>query len=205
MLCLSDTDLVLKLAALNIANEAFESVGVARNGIRITPEVSQYLRHRAPLKHPRETIERALTFVSGLKLVPEASIDDIETLKAAEHAIQYGERILIASTAAIKADFILATGDKKCLRALASTEECRAIHDRLSNKCVCLEQLVLAAIADKGFKWVNKRVGTNCRCDECLVHAFANGVGNISEADCRKWLDGYIADLRSTTGKLLRQ
>jgi hypothetical protein len=203
MLCLSDTDLVLKLAAMNIATEAFEAFGVERREIRITPELPRYLQFRAPAKHPIETVRRALAFIKGLKLVPDADLDYVERLGSVPDSIQYGERVLLASTARIRADFVIATGDKKCLRALAVAPDCEPIRERLKNRCVCFEQLVLGTVKMRGFEWVNKRAGTGCRCDECTMQAFGNGLGGIDEATCCRWLDGFIEELRGETGSLL--
>lgn len=202
MLCLSDTDLVLKLCAMNIADRAFKVMGVDRSEIRITPELGSYLKHRAPLKHPRDVVARATDFIKGLKLVPSADHDDVAVLSE-QPDIQAGERILFASTAKLRSDFLVATGDKKSLRALAASDNCKHIYDRLKNRCVCFEQFVLATVEDKGFDWVNKRAGLNCRCDECTIHAFANGVGKIDHDGCCVWLHTFIERLRAQTGHLL--
>lgn len=202
MLCLSDTDLILKLACLDILEEAIQTLGVSRTEVRVTPETERFLSKSAFTSHPHDAVRKALKFVKGMREVPDVDLEELVLLD--QPNIDYGERVLFASTAHLKSDtFYLATGDKRSLRALAAATGCDGIRQRLAGRVACLECLVLLVLDQKGFPWLLKRARAGCACDECMRSAFADGSNRANEVDCRKWLLSYFHKLLSETGALL--
>jgi hypothetical protein len=210
MVLLSDSDLVIKLSEFDLLDEALEILGVTSSNTYVLNELSHVLKSsRIASKYSREGIQRALDFASKAQLV--LKIDQAEQIvlhkASAVHrnipqTINGGEAILYSATKHFK-DFVIATGDKRSLRALAMDSSCSAIYDRLKGHVYCLEQLVLKIIDSHGYKHVQQCIGPRCECDECLTHAFAGGKLSQSEQVCRTWLDGYVKDLRVDTKDLL--
>lgn len=95
----------------------------------------------------------------------------------------------------------LLTGDKRCLRALA-TPEIKRIVQPLEGKIWCFEQLVLRNIEQYGFDVVKKKVLPVKSCDGALNSVFGSGESTTKE-NAENTLKHYINELRNNTGNLL--
>jgi hypothetical protein len=210
MLCLSDSDFVVKLAEFDLLEEALGSLGVSRADVRVLPELSHVLKgERILATHTRDAVERASKFVRGIKVLEKIDPQEqilLHSVKATYRnrpiRIDGGEAILYCATKFLK-DYVVATGDKASLRALASAANCRHIHSRLTGRVLCVEKLLLMLMDKHGFKLVQQRVAPMCSCDDCVRQAFANGKPDMPELDCRTWLDSFIKELQQETSGLL--
>jgi hypothetical protein len=210
MLCLSDSDLVIKLAEFDLLDATFAMLKVPRANVRVLAELPNVLRGvRIYSKHTRDGIQRALDFVKGIKTLDK--IDRHEhillqsvsaTYRGRPIKIDGGEAILYGATKFLQ-DFIVATGDKRSLRALASDVRCQDICNRLRGRVLCLENLLLKLIEAEGFTFVQKRVAPMCSCDDCVEEAFAGGKPNMPECETRKWLTSFVDELQQETNGLL--
>src|SRR5262249_3360836 len=114
--------------------------------------------------------------------------------------IDPGEAILFSATAELT-DSLLAPGDKNSLWALAGSHACQQICERLTEKVICFEHLVLLAIDHAGFDLVRDRVVPARTCDTALRAVFGSGLQS-TEANVRDGLNAYVTDLRNHTGTL---
>lgn len=115
--------------------------------------------------------------------------------------IDAGEAVMFAATAR-RGDFILATGDKVCLRALAGCPECKSIAERMAGRVICLEQVVQRCIGTRGFAAVSGKIIPALDCDQALNAIFGTGL-TASAAGVEDGLNSYIRELRGATGNLL--
>jgi hypothetical protein len=115
--------------------------------------------------------------------------------------IDPGEQVLFGATAYYDT-FLLATGDKRCLRALAADSACRSIYERLSGRVCCLEQIVSLLIPHFGFEEVRSRIVPARECDTALKAAFGSGLA-AEEPPVLQHLANRINELRAETGALL--
>lgn len=208
MLCLSDNDLILKLAEFDLLGDAVEVLGVTRKDVLILPRAKRVFPSKVGKTHTRDGVDRAMKFIAGLELVEQVDPQEhiiLQRAKFIENGIEFkidpGEATLFAATKLLD-DVLVATGDKKCLRALHACADCAPIISWLEARVICLEQVILRLIDHKGYKWVQSRVGRGVG-DKSMEQAFADGRADWPEVECRKWLDAYVADLKQKTGCLL--
>lgn len=210
MLCLSDSDFVIKLAEFDLLDETLTILGVSRVDVRVLPELSHVLQgERILSKHTRDGVQRAVKFVKGIKTIEKIDPQEqmlMHAVKASYHnrpiGIHGGEIILFCATKFLN-DCLVATGDKRSLRALASATNCQHIHDRLKGRVICVEKTLLKLMDKHGFKTIQQKVGPMCSCDDCIQQAFANGKADMPESDCRKWLVSFVDELQTETKGLL--
>src|SRR5690242_4217866 len=106
MICLSDSDILIKLAEFDLLDPTWEMLKVGRSDIRVLPELIHVLNGTKILnKHTRDGVERALKFAKGIKKLDK--IDPAEhillsSVSVADGdqcvAINGGEAILYSST-----------------------------------------------------------------------------------------------------------
>lgn len=200
MLCLSDNDFILKLAEYDLLKEAMHALNISRKDVRILPRAKYVFPTKIGKNHTRDGVDRALKFIDGLSVISD--IDREEHIRLSRVVgIDSGEATLFAATNAIP-DYLIATGDKRCLRAIASSTDCTDIAARIQGRIICLEQMIIRLIRFKNFEWVSQHVGSGVG-DFAMEKAFAGGRIGWKEIDCMAWLNRYVDDLRAETGSLL--
>jgi hypothetical protein len=122
-------------------------------------------------------------------------------LLAEVEGIDTGEVVLFAAAACMR-HALLATGDKRSLRALASTPSCRSVALRIAGRVICFEQIIRKAIDHCGFPKVRDKVAPARDCDTGLRAIFGSGIES-TETNVLAGLDAYIAELRSLPVELL--
>lgn len=207
MICLSDNDIILKLAVCNLLDEAFTALGAKREEIYVLPSAKHVLLK--PIKKPDEAKSRLGEAISDRL---HAFLDSIQVISVAPSAaeqqifedivgIDTGEAGLF-SVSAHYPEFLLATSDKNSLRALSASPACQSICRRLAGKVICFEQVVLRLIDRFGFDPICDKVVPARQCDTALRAVFGSGL-DASEDSVRAGLTSYITDLRNQTGGLL--
>lgn len=203
MILLADNDILLKLASCNLLDEALLVLNVTYRDIRVLKTLKYELRKNKKLsaRYGTESIQRALDFIQQVSTIDSAINSDEQSLLSDVQGIDDGEIILFAATKDIP-QFLIATGDKKALVALSASETCNFIVRRLSNRVICLEQLVLRIIFQFGFEAVLHKLSAAIECDNVLKVAFASGVDSTLDKSTDD-LNHYIDLLRKQTGNLL--
>jgi hypothetical protein len=199
--CLSDNDVVFKLAACDLLDDALAALNVTRSDVYVLPR-AKYVLARMSEPYGVAVCARVNDFLESVQIIPWTPPPDEVLLFEDTMGIDIGESLLYSVTAVIDEDYMVATGDKVSLRALANTPECQPIVDRLAGHVVCLEQIVLRCITCSGFSTVKKKVVPARGCDTALRAIFGSGLTAAVPA-VREGLNSYIDDLRSSTGGLL--
>src|SRR5262245_40706298 len=84
MLCLSDSDFIIKLAEFDLLNEAIKALGFSRSDVRVLPELRRVLAGQSIYRRQtRECVERASKFIKGLKTIEQIDRTDHAILTAA--------------------------------------------------------------------------------------------------------------------------
>lgn len=134
MICLADNDILLKLAACDLLSETLSLLGITQREVYVLPTARHKIRKDKKLSEKYgEGVSRALTSlddVNELSLSPNSDemnlLDGVRRPESGQHLIHPGEQILFASTSFFN-DFLLATGDKVCLRALSQAPSCASL------------------------------------------------------------------------------
>lgn len=204
MVCFFDNDIILKLTAYGMMDEALECLKMDWSNVRVL-ESARFVFERSKKlkkKHSESILLSAIDFVEKCATISSQDSDEYRLLmKEIKNDIDPGEATLIAATFQEFGSF-LATGDKRCLKALATIECLQTIHEGLQNRVICLEQIICQLIEIKGFDWVLEKVLPNLECDKAVKAAFGSG----SKSQCetvRRTLNSYIQDLRTESSGIL--
>ena len=182
MICLADNDFVIKLAALDFLAEGFAVVGVSHADVEVLPSAASFLRRRKQSLESQWTaagFDRAYRFVLARPTLSVAGDPaEISALQGVER-IDGGEANLFAS-AIKRSDFVVATGDRSSLRALAGASGlCPNTYHGLSNHVICFEQVLSRLIKSVGFDVVLGRAYPFVRGDRALERILREGPSTL--------------------------
>ena len=207
--CFLDNDIIHKLVAFQLFDEAIATLEIDRNSLQVLP-TAKFFFQRKQKKHllgslsdaPDPVLNVVIELVSSCASII-ADLDDT----AAEELIQFqqvegiheGEAALIVATRS-QTDFLLLSGDKNCMRGLAAIPE--PIYRRLCGRVICLEQIILKLIEVKGFVFVRDRVLPMASFDKSLQICFGL-VNPATEENVIAGLNSYINDIQQQAPNLL--
>ncbi len=181
MLLLCDNDILLKLAACDLLGEAISMLGATREDIRILPSFPYMLkktksRDRFVARYDEPAVLRLEKFIDGLAILESehVSIEMLATLQGIADIDEGEIQIFAAGAVAIDAYYIL-TGDKRSIRSLATSEECRSIAEQIAGHIICLEMVIASFICRNGFDYVKAHVVPARSCDTALMSVFGSG------------------------------
>jgi len=207
VICLSDNDIIHKLAACDLLDDVLAALSLARTDVYVLPTAKYRFRiaqrnvAQAEQRYGAEVLARIRDFLASVREINFPGLPEELQLLAAVDGIDAGEAVLFAATSQFS-QYLLATGDKSSLRALASTPTCRSIAQRICGHVICLEQIVKQMIQHCGFSYVKEKVIPARACDTALRVAFGSG-SDATEASVLATLDSYINELRSLAIDLL--
>ena len=207
MICLSDNDIIKKLAICDLHAEALKVLETSFGEVFVLNSARYVLL--APIKKPEAAkaklgiavFDRLSAFLGSVQVLNVKPSPDEQQIFDDMLGIDAGEAVLFSASAHFS-DFVLATSDKKSLRALASSSACQPIRERLNNRVICFEQVILRLVNQIGFDFVRARVVPALDCDTALRAIFGSGL-DATEENVRRGLASYIADLRKDTEMLL--
>jgi hypothetical protein len=207
VICLVDSDIIYKLAMCNLLDDTLVALDSARTDAYVLPTAKYKfgVARRRPVtgeqRYGAEVFTRIRDFLGGVREIDVAGSSEAIGLLASIDGIDAGEAVLF--TAAAEFDqYLLATGDKTSLRALALTPVCLPIAQRIRGHVICLEQIVRRLIQHFGFFYVRDKVVPARACDTALSVAFGSA-WDATEPNVLAALDGYINELRSLPVDLL--
>ena len=207
MICLADNDIIYKLAACDLLDNALAALSLARTDVYVLPtakykfRITQRSSAQGERRYGAEVFARIRDFLVSVRELNVPGLPEELQLLAGVDGIDPGEAVLFAATAQFD-QYLLATGDKNSIRALASTSICRSIAQRLCGHVFCLEQIVKRVMQHCGFSYVKDKIIPARACDTALRVAFGSGTDAI-EVNVLAILDSYINELRSLSIDLL--
>lgn len=206
-ICFLDNDIILKLTACSLFDDAISILNIKRDNLRVLPSARYYFKNsrRAKKLYPENIINQVTAIANRyqtIEIVTKEALQEINKLQSYE-GIDDGEANLIAATREINA-FWLTTGDKRFLKTVASYDELAIIRDRLQGKVICLEQLIRQSIRIKGFEFILPKVLLATQYDAALKVIFGSKEQS-TENNVLNALDSYIRDLDTSTKGILRK
>ena len=202
MICLADTDIVLKLAACNLLTPMLQVLGVMRQEVYVVREEAYFVyRYDADVlnDYPEVARTRALKFINNVHniLVPDNVSEEQAYMERA--GIDAGEQAIFGATREYQ-DFQVITADRKALRALAHADGCGGICARMNGRVVSLEQILLRLIAHIDFASLQAQILPCASYDGAFDLPFVAG---NTRAEAETLLHRRVALLREQTGALL--
>jgi hypothetical protein len=200
VIILSDNDIIYKLAACDLLDEALIVLDVTHTDVYVLPTAKYKFGitrnpARAEARYGPAAVARMRDFLTKVHELDVVGPPEELQLLAEIDGIDAGEAVLFAATAGFD-NYLLATGDKNSLRTMVSNPTCQPIARRLSGHVVCLEQIVMRVIAHFGFVYVKDKVVPARSCDTALRAAFGSGDA-ATESNVLSALEAYINELRS--------
>ncbi len=207
MICLVDSDIIYKLAVCDLLDDTLAALDLAMTDAYVLPTakykfgVAGKSLETGEQRYGAEVFARIRDFLGSVREIDVAGPSEELQILASIDGIDAGEAVLFSATAEFD-QYLLATGDKTSLRALALTLVCLPIAQRIRGHVICLEQIVKRLIQHFGFPYVKDKVVPARACDTALSAAFGSG-WDATEPNVLAALDSYINELRSLPIDLL--
>ena len=190
-----DSDAFVLLAGADLLDRALEVLGVAVGDARRLDALPHMLRRPRPFRsrYGDTVADRALAAcgrVAGLQMRgDEALIDQL----AAVDAIDGGEAQIYAIAASDQA-WLVASGDKRAMRALCEAPSLAPVRATLCGRVTCIESILRRIVADDGLDTVRAALVSVRSTSKVLEVAFSDG--NLRSAtDCSVALVTYEEEL----------
>jgi hypothetical protein len=166
-----DNDLAIKLAATNLTGEARLLLGLERANTRRLPSLRRIAARKIRRERlPAEILLRVAQFCEDFEPVLEAGDEDI-VQRISSPKIDPGEALLLAN-AVVDRSAVVLTGDKRCIKALATDPELGFARQALMGRIAILESIYLRLIDRFGIALVQERVVNGPVIDGMLEMAF---------------------------------
>jgi hypothetical protein len=207
VICLVDSDVIYKLAMCNLLDDTLAALDLTRTDAYVLPTAKYKFgvaRRRPDIGERRygvEVFSRIRDFLASVREIEVTGPSEELQLLASIDGIDAGEAILFSATADFD-QYLLATGDKTSLRALALATVCLPIAQRIRGHVICLEQIIKRLIQHFGFLYVRDKIVPARACDIALSAAFGSG-WDATEPNVLAALDSYINELHSLPIDLL--
>jgi len=202
-----DNDAILKLTACNLLDETLSLLNCSQSNVLVLDAARYAFRNLIKKQRPSDIekyslsgLERAVAFAENAKPIvntPNLSIHDL--LTDIPNIDPEGD-INIVDKACELRDAILLTGDKRCIRAIATSNDIRFVYNSLATRIICFEEVIRALIIAISFESVRDAVVPVLACDKVLRSAFGSGM-QTTEENAINVLVAYIDDLEKITGK----
>ncbi|MGH7170866.1 MAG: hypothetical protein ACRELG_11355 [Gemmataceae bacterium] len=205
-ICLADNDVIHKLAAFDLFEEALAALGLGRQDVYVLPTAKHKFGvtkdlAKAEKKYGAEVFAKIRDFLASVREIQVPIPPEEQKLFDDVVEIDAGEAVLFSATIHFQ-DFLLATGDKRSLRALTASVACQPIARRLQGHVICFEQIILRLIDRFGFECIRNKVVPARACDTVMRAVFGSGL-SATEANVREGLDSYLGELRALSIDLL--
>ena len=180
-----DNDILLKLVAFQLLEDAIDSLGL--------------LSKRNRQDYVQDVLDSAISFIEKCQIISSSQLTDPEDVPseykqlAPFNQIDAGEADLIVATANTT-DFLQLSGDKRCFKALPSIPA--PIYARLQGKAICLEQVVLKLIDVLGFEEVCTRIKPAIHHDKSIYLCFGYSQP-VPESQVREALQSCINEIHA--------
>jgi hypothetical protein len=202
-LVLADVDIISKLAHWRLLHHLPQAFGCALNQIATLGSLVH--RARKAIENPdklfqdNETANYAFEFLSQLAQLPNPNEPALQALQRIPN-IDAGEALLIATLKATE-NSLLATGDKRALKAIAQAIQ-KGMGCNIAGRIICLEQLLQCLLAVIGHEnWLNsiaKAPGM-----DTAIRMICGSQCNAPHEVISEGLCSYTDSLRQECGTLL--
>ena len=206
-ICFVDNDILLKLVASNLFDEAISSLDINFSDVRILFTASKVFSKNSKIKSQYSDIARnkAVKIAKKCATISIISISQ-DNLSAFEflqksNNIDPGESLLVTATLS-ESSFFLKTGDKKFLKAMKNNSDLHKFYQQIKGKVICLEQIIDLLIRMEGFEKVLNKILPVLECDQSLKACFGSGKKSEQQIVLEN-LDYRIQNLQKETGEIL--
>ena len=203
-----DNDVLEKLASWDILEEGIQACQFPCDAVRVLPTLKFRLglaghkNQKRRNKHPQDVLTRIKSFLAKTSECIDAPPTMLDALVDVAN-LDAGEALLFAQAAEVEGA-LLATGDKRSIEAVATAPGCAELAKKLTNRVLCLEQILLKTIGSLGFEVVKDRVVSSSALElDTAVHAAFGSKMLAEEHVSCGGLERRVQTLTNATGCLL--
>jgi hypothetical protein len=198
---LVDSDIFVLLAGAGVLERVADLLGFDLKDLRRLDALPHQLRKSAKFrkKYSPGVIEKALAYcgkVSSLLERPKG--DDILQRLAEADCIDEGEAVMLGLMAEQEI-YLLASGDKVAMRALAQSPALAEVKKAVSGRIICLESVIRLLIGKLGPGQTAAAFAPLLDSNGTLRIAFSQGE-QTTEAHCLEAIESYLKDLQKDVG-----
>lgn len=207
-----DNDVVYKLAQMDLLEEAVQALGFTLSSVQVLNTLRFHANSRRIKKRLGEdALKKVITFIDSVNECDTPASTELLIAAEGVKGLDPGELQLLQALLDSPNEKIMITGDKNFLRAFANTSVLYDSVQKLQEKFISFEQIVLCLMGSIGFDRVKRAISNALQVnqskqpfDMTMRICFGN-VDHILEEDVRERLESYISDLRRNTLGLLLQ
>ena len=201
-LLLVDSDMFVILSAAGALHRTAHLLGFGPDDVRRLPALQNQLRRGRTFlrKYTQEIRDAALDCCGRVATLTERpSGDAILDQLSSVSDIDVGEAVMYA-VMLDHPSYLLASGDKRAMRALAANPCLSNVRDALAGRVICLEAAVRMLVKRDGVAQVAQAFAPLLSANTALRVAFSEGLAT-GERNCLSALDSYLRDLSSEVGE----
>ncbi len=197
---LIDSDAFVVLAGGNLLDAALGALGVEfADALRLQPLRPMLGNSRAMrTRYPADVLLQSQLACDRIAPILDAPDPEVHGKLLAVRDIDQGEALLY-SLLAERPSYLLASGDKRAMRALCATATVADIREAVRGRVICLEGLVRRLVEREGVEMIAKSLAPLLPSHTTLRIVFTTENASSSER-CLAALDSYLDHLRTEVG-----
>lgn len=199
-LLLIDTDVFVLLAAAGLIDRVAELLGFEPSQVRrLYPVENQLTRGRSfKDRYPEVVRQTALAKAKLVTPLTDRPANDAMLQKLAVSDIDEGEALMFALVAE-NPSWLLTTGDRRSLVALATNPDLKDVCGALAGRLVCIETVLRLLVVTDGVEKIAAAFASVRETNQKLRVIFSEA--NATNLDsCLEGIDSYLAALRREVG-----
>ncbi len=192
---LIDSDIFILLAGADILDKAIELLGFKMENLRRLDALPYQLRGKKFRKtYAKPVLDKALAWCERVASFVERPADDeLQQALANVQRIDPGEAVMLGLLAEQEV-YLLASGDKASMRALAQAPELAGLKKAVSGRVICLETILRLLLTKHEAQFVARSFAAVRIVNTTLRVVFSQGEQTPLE-NCLVAVDSYFADL----------
>ena len=201
-LLLIDTDLFILLSGSGLVDRVVDLLGFSIQQVRRLEPLPHMLKKSRTLRknYPQAIRDQALADCERVAgLVEQPTDTDVINRLIQIDRIDDGEALLYA-TVHEKKCWLLGSGDKNAMQALAKAETVADVRDGLSGRVISLETVCELLLQNDDVNEVASAFSPLCKLNKSLMVFFGSG-GPYTKEDRLRSVTSYRRDLETTVGE----
>ncbi len=196
-----DNDIILKLSSIKKLHLIEKIFQANSKSIFVLPSVPYYFRKKTLLNtYSQETIDCSISETSGYsKITDQVDKNDLALLSNIQD-IDSGEQVLFSICP--QDDFLILTGDKKSLIEVNGNPKLDSIKNKLQNRIVCFESIMLLLTEIEDFPSLCKEIKKSNYCSDKTIELIFKQ-NDVDFIKAKEGLVSYLNDLKQNTGQLI--
>lgn len=198
--CFVDNDVILKLTSCDLFWEAIAALDCDADAVRVLKSAKHVFNSsKTRRKYSDLVCDQAISVVTQCQPIHRQARNPYLNLSLEN--VDIGELILTFEAIGHE-NYLLATGDKRYLQALAQNKELEDMYRSLMGRVICFEQIIIRLVETQGFEVVRWKATSARDCDAALKAAFGSGL-LADQSNVLDSLNSYINEIQESCPGLL--